>query len=282
MTPRSSGVAKSRGPKSLAPKSRTSKAVVDKHLYDGLFVRWMGRLEADLPMIFEIARQTRGPVLELGVGPGRVAIPLARRGFRVTGVDNSAAMLDEARARLAQTSRTVARRVTLLESDLRRLNLPAGFRLALLPFNTLCHFESLDEQDRVLAGASRALVPGGHLWISVFHLDPARPLGVVRAEPSPLPGESPGLPGSRTEAFFQQTYERSQQITEARYWLDTVGTDGLLRRDSLTLRLRWFHRFELERLVRAHGFQVRRVFGDFDGSDFADTSPQLIVLARKR
>ncbi|MGH7726018.1 MAG: class I SAM-dependent methyltransferase [Candidatus Eiseniibacteriota bacterium] len=258
--------------------------VRDVSLYDGLFVRWMGKLEADLPMILEIAKRTGGPILELGVGAGRVAIPLARRGHRVTGVDNARAMLDAARTRASTETLAARRRLTLLRQDLRRLRLGtrARFRLALLPFNTLSHFEDRGDQDRVIAGAAGALVRGGHLWISLFRFDPYRPTGVLRAEPSPLEGEAAGLPGSRTEAFFQQTFDRARQVTEVRYWLDTVTPDGTVRRETLNLSLRWFERFELERLVEAHGFEVRRVFGDFDGSEFGDGSPQLVLLARKR
>jgi SAM-dependent methyltransferase len=260
---------------------KTAPPVRDVALYDGLFERWMGRLEADLPMILEIARRARGPVLELGVGAGRVAIELARRGRTVTGVDDAPAMLQAARARLAQEKPAVRRRVTLVKGDLRRLRQPRKYRLALLAFNTLMHFESLEEQDRVLAGAARALVRGGWIWISLFNPDPTRPAGVVRAEAEPLPGEAPGLPGSRTEAFFQQSFDRAAQVTKVRFWLDTVAPDGLVRREALALRLRWFHRFELERLLVAHGFTLVKLFGDFDGSDYDDSSPQLIALARR-
>lgn len=256
----------------------------DVALYDGLFERWMGKLEADLPMVLEIAKRTGGPILELGAGAGRVAIPLARRGHRVTGVDNARAMLEALRGRLAHEPPAVRKRVTLLRRDLRRVRFAGRprFRLALLAFNTLCHFESIEDQNKVLAGAAKALVRGGTLWLSVFHLDPSRPTGVVRAEASPLEGEAPGLPGSRTEAFFQQAFDRARQVTDVRFWLDTVTPDGLLRRETLNLSLRWFHRFELERLLLANGFEVRRLFGDFDGSAFADGSPHLIALARRR
>ena len=257
--------------------------VEDVRLYDGLFLRWMGRLEADLPMILEIARQAKGPVLELGVGGGRVALPLARAGIEVTGVDNAPALLTACRARLAKETAAVRKRVTLVRGDLRDFKLPSRrrFRLVLLPFNTLMHFPMLADQDKVIAGAARALLPDGFLWISLFNPDTHRPVGVVRAEPSPLEGEAPGLPGSRTEAFFQQRFDAARQVTVARYWLDTVGTDGLVRRESLALELRWFHRFELERLLAAHGFVITAVFGDFDGSEYVDGCPQLLVLARK-
>lgn len=256
--------------------------VADVALYDGLFERWMGKLAADLPMILEVAKGAKGPVLELGVGAGRVAIELARRGHRVTGVDDSKAMLASLQRRLATETPAVRARVTVLRQDLRRLKLPRGkFRLALLPFNTFCHFETIADQDRVLAGAAHAVARGGWLWLSVFRVDPTRPTGVLRAEPSPLSGEAPGLPGSRTEVFFQQTFERATQVTEARVWLDTVAPDGLVRRETTQLHLRWFERYELERALATHGFVVRRLWGDFDGSDFGDTSPQIILLAQR-
>jgi len=267
-----------------APQAAPARAVVsDIRLYDGLFERLMGRLEADLPMILEIARRTGGPVLELGVGAGRVAVPLAREGFAVTGVDDAPAMLAALTARLANETRAVRGRVRLVCQDARRYRAARGERhaLALLPFNTLMHFVTLEDQDAVIAAAARALAPQGYLWISLFNPDAFRPAGVVRAEPSPLAGEAPGLPGSRTEAFFQQRFDYARQLMHARYWLDTVGVDGLVRRETMELALRWFHRFELERLLAAHGFKVHSVFGDFDGADYADGSPQLIVLAKK-
>ena len=259
------------------------RRVEDIALYDGLFVRWMDKLEADLPMILEFAKLTGGPILELGVGAGRVALRLAREGHAVTGVDDAPAMLAAFRKTLEAEPSSVRKRVTLVRGDLRRMKLPARprFRLALLPFNTLCHFESMADQDRVIGNAARALGPGGHLWVSVFTFDYARPMGVMRAEPSPLAGEEPGMPGSRTEAFFQQTVDRAAQVTTARYWLDTVAPDGVVRRQSMELRLRWFQRFELERLLLAHGLTPVATFGDFDGSEYVDGSPQLIVLARK-
>jgi SAM-dependent methyltransferase len=259
------------------------KPVADVALYDGLFERWMGRLASDLPMILEVAKQAKGEILELGVGPGRVAIPLARSGHRVTGVDDSRAMLRALGKRLAAERPAVQERVRWLRQDLRRLKVPRSrFRLVLVPFNTLCHFESMEDQDRVMAGAARARARGGWLWLSVFRVDHARPAGVMRAEPAPLPGEDPAIPGSRTEAFFQQSFEAAAQVTEARFWLDTVAPDGVVRRQSTTLRLRWFERFELERLLGAHGFTVRRLWGDFDGAEFGDASPQIVVLAQKR
>ena len=130
--------------------------------------------------------------------------------------------------------------------------------------------------------ARDAMPRGGWLWLSVFRMDHARPTGVLRAEPAPLPGEDPAIPGSRTEAFFQQTFEPATQVTEARFWLDTVAPDGVVRRQATTLRLRWFERFELERLLAAHGFAVTKTWGDFDGSEYGDASPHIVVLARKR
>jgi len=265
-----------------AAATKHAAPVTDVALYDGLFERWMGRLAADLPMILEIAKGARGPILELGVGAGRVAVELARRGHRVTGVDDSKPMLAALERRLAAETPAVRARVTALRQDLRRLKVPRGrFRLALLPFNTFCHFETIAEQDRVLAGAARAVGRGGWLWLSVFRVDPTRPTGVLRAEPSPLSGEAPGLPGSRTEVFFQQSFDRAAQVTEARFWLDTVAPDGLVRRQTTQLRLRWFERFELERALATNGFTVRRLWGDFDGSDFDDASPQIILLAQR-
>src|SRR5256885_14498779 len=79
-----------------------------------------------------LARMTGGPILELGVGTGRVAIPLAKDGHEVVGIDRSEAMLKRAEAH-ARRARVTVR---LIESDMRTFSLDRAFALITIPFNT--------------------------------------------------------------------------------------------------------------------------------------------------
>src|SRR2546421_744752 len=85
----------------------------------------------DLDLYFAVAGRTGGPILELGIGSGRIAVPLAAAGYRVTGVDLDPAMLRRARERAARGGRKAEANLTLVEGDARDLPPTIGtFRLA--------------------------------------------------------------------------------------------------------------------------------------------------------
>lgn len=104
-------------------------------------------------------------MLELGVGTGRLAIPLAERGLQVWGVDASAAMLDRLAAKPGGAL------VTGVQGDLASMRLPAGapaFGLAFAAFNTLCMLPDEGSQRSCLELVASAVAPGAHLVLEVF------------------------------------------------------------------------------------------------------------------
>ncbi|HEY6571372.1 MAG TPA: class I SAM-dependent methyltransferase [Candidatus Limnocylindrales bacterium] len=117
----------------------------------------------DLDLYLALAGRTGGPVLELAVGSGRLAVPLAISGLAVTGVDVDPAMIARARAAADRAGATVARRVRLVRDDARTVRLPdAGdFRLAVIPLNSIFLMGTRREQGQAIATLAAHLAPGG-------------------------------------------------------------------------------------------------------------------------
>ena len=109
-----------------------------------------------------------GRVLELGIGTGRVALPLAARGISVAGVDASAAMAERLRAKPGGESVPVA------IGDMAQVPVGGRFRLVYLVFNTLFGLLSQERQAECFGNVARALEPGGMLVIECFVPDVAR------------------------------------------------------------------------------------------------------------
>ena len=128
---------------------------------------WCRSVTEDIPFYVELALETGGPVLELGVGSGRIAVPVALAGVDVVGVDTSATMLELARARGAPH----ALELRLVQADMRELPDLGSFGLVIIPFRALLHLRDDAERLAVLRGAARALEPGGTLAFDVFHPD---------------------------------------------------------------------------------------------------------------
>jgi SAM-dependent methyltransferase len=230
----------------------------------------------DVPFYLRLADDVGGPVLELGAGTGRVTEALARSGHHVVAVDAAPAMLERARERLAAAG--VADRARLVEADMRSLELGERFPLVVAPFNALMHAYTLDDQDRVLEGVLRHLEDGG---VFAFDLYVPRfgPQGVVRVEPELGASLSAG-PGERHDVFLVQEVDEVAQVATTTYFHDRVGEGGVVSRRVTVLRQRYYTRFEVERLCRAHGLRLE-VYGGFDRSRYGAASAVMACLARR-
>jgi SAM-dependent methyltransferase len=129
--------------------------------------RWCRSVTEDIAFYVDLAIESGGPVLELGVGSGRVAVPTALAGVPVVGIDLSNDMLDLAWARALPHSADVR----LVRADMRDLPDLGRFALVTVPFRALLHLRDDEERLSVLVAARERLLPGGRLAFDVFHPD---------------------------------------------------------------------------------------------------------------
>jgi SAM-dependent methyltransferase len=233
----------------------------------------------DLDFFRNLAARTGGPALEVGCGTGRVLLPLARAGLRLTGVDLSPAMLERARARLAAAG--LLQRVRLVEADARTMALDERFRMAFVALNTFMHFTTPEAQSGTLERIQRYLVPGGLLALDLFNphpdlLDDADGR-LIHDFTRPGPTE-----GAVTTRFHSQRVDPATQTLEISFFYDEVGADGLLRRTVAPFDLHYFTRREIELLLERCGFAVENVYGSYELDAYWAGSPKLIVVAARR
>ena len=235
--------------------------------------------EEDLGLILELAESAGGPVVELGCGTGRVMLALAANGFRVTGIDVSPALLDVARRKLAAAG--VSERVTLTHGDLRAPGLPEGaFALGICTSNTLMHLTTPGDQLEALRAAQRLLRPGAALLIDLFNPDIQRLLEVsgVMELADRWDDEASG---GEVLKWSVRSVDLAEQLQETTFIYEEIAPDGGTRRTVCPFTLRFLWRNEGELMLRAAGFAVEEVWGDFYGSPYDNTGDHLIFLARK-
>jgi SAM-dependent methyltransferase len=198
-----------------------------------------------------------GPVLELGVGTGRVAVPLAERGLEVVGIDASAAMLD----RLA--AKSDGRPVRGIRGDFADVEAEGQYSLILVAADTLFMLPSQDEQVRCLQNASERLTPSGVLVIEAFVPGATRYLKghdtVVRHV-----GADTVLLGVATHDPVEQRLEAQQIVVRA---------DGI-RLIPGVLRYAW--PAELDLMARVAGLRLRHRWSDWRGAPFTASSARHI------
>jgi SAM-dependent methyltransferase len=158
---------------------------VDDSLYDDPFyyrLLFDGRSH-DLPFYQQLAKRCDGPILELGVGTGRVAFALARAGHEVVGVDSSESMLAVLRDRVCDESREVGERLTSICGDACAIDVGRQFPLVLFPFNGMAHLHYEEERQLLLANVARHLQPSGRFAFDVTVPDPALLEGATSTVP---------------------------------------------------------------------------------------------------
>jgi SAM-dependent methyltransferase len=224
----------------------------------GLYDAWSRSVTEDIEFYVDEARAAGGPVVELGVGTGRVAVPVAEAGVRVIGVDSSAGMLAVARRRAAEAG--VAHLVDLRLGDLCRPPVSERVRLVTAPFRSLLHLDTDAARSEALAAVRELLDPGGRFVFDVF-----------------APGRED------IEATHERWLEREPGIWERAHWdearrvltLDVSGEAG-----TTSMRLAWLPPDRWRELLEGAGFEVLACYGWFDRRPFAGDEDTVWIARR--
>jgi SAM-dependent methyltransferase len=234
--------------------------------YEGfaeIYDEWSEHMTEDVAFYVDLARETEGPLVELAVGNGRVAIPVARdTGRKVIGIDLSPAMLAQARER----AEAEGVELELRQGDMRELELDEPAGLIYSPFRSLLHLPSWRDRRLVFERVAAALRPGGRFAWNAFVFDPE-----IAAR---LSDEV------RPHAENSRIWERSQYVPSDNR-IDITAWVGEPGQGERKLSLWWINRSEWEGLIDVAGLEVEALYGDFDRRPLDDESGEFVWVARK-
>jgi ubiquinone/menaquinone biosynthesis C-methylase UbiE len=230
----------------------------------------------DLDMYHGFAGRCGSPILEVGCGTGRVAIPLASAGYRVTGVDFSPAMLAIARQKTINSQ--VRGQLTLVEADARRLSLPDHYTLAIIATNTFGMFLTYADQSALLGSIRQILKPGGLLVIDIFNPD----LSLLSVENGQLFHDftrTDPVTGATIMKMHSRRVDLGEQLIHVMFIYDELAADGTVKRTLFPFGTRYFFLPEIELLVKDSGYLLEAVYGSYDLDTFSSESDRMIIVA---
>lgn len=236
-----------------------------------------GDFEEDLDLYLPFAERTGGPVLDAMCGTGRVLLPLARAGHSVVGVDISPAMVGLTRAKIE--AEQLGQRAHASAADIRTLDLPERFALAIVAMNSLMHLPTGDDQRAALQSLRRHLRPDGLLIVDLFNPDPhelVADAGVLVHAKSFRSSS-----GTQVQKWVLRRTDFAAQTHYVEFLYDEIGADRSVRRDILPFTMRWLYRFELEYLLEQCGLKLEAIFGSYDLDDYTSSGERLIAVARR-
>ncbi|HTS15559.1 MAG TPA: methyltransferase domain-containing protein [Candidatus Sulfotelmatobacter sp.] len=234
----------------------------------------------DLDLYLALAAREGDPILELAVGSGRLAVPLAGAGHAVTGVDDDPAMLARAAARWTAAGGRAAGTLDLVTADLLTVELGAHFRLAFLALNSLFLMGTYERQTAAVHALARHLRPGGLAVVDVW-LPSADELAAYDAR---LALEWLRLDDAGTHQVAKQGSARLDTAA-ATVTLTTVFDrwpvdGGPLERLARTDELRLVTAAELTAMARAAGLRVEMLAGDYRMEPFGPGAERVLLLGR--
>jgi SAM-dependent methyltransferase len=213
---------------------------------------WASEMTDDVPYYVDLVREADGPVVELMVGTGRVAIPAVREtGRPILGIDSSPAMLSVAR------ERSVGLPLELRLGDVRELELEEPAALIYIPFRSLLHLHGWHEKRTVFERVAASLRPGGRFAFNAFAFS------------------------HRVAATLDGATQERGGIVTTMHYAPADNRVDIVRDDGVEIRLWWATRSEWEGLLEVAGLEIEAQYGWFDKRPLEDDSQELVFVARK-
>lgn len=251
--------------------------------FAGVFGVWAataGSTAANRAFYLEAYRTAApGPVVELGVGDGRLVVEAVRAGRDMWGVEGSAAMLDLCRVRAEAEG--VSDRLHLLHADFARFELPEPATLVTMPYHTMPHLLERETKLAVLRHIHDQLRPGGQFLYDDFVITPER-LSAMREVQ--LRARYRNDEGQDTLFWVTSLVDEASQRIQAMTWEDVLDDHGVLvRRQYRPLTFSWLTPAQSEALLVEAGFRIEACWGDFRRSPFDEASAeeQVWLVSRK-
>src|SRR5215469_2429894 len=213
---------------------------------------WAAHMTEDVAHYVSLAREADGPIVELMVGSGRVAIEVVREtGKPLLGIDSSPAMLEIARERAAGLP------LELRLGDIRDLELEDPAALIYVPFRSLLHVRGWHDRRRVFERVAASLRPGGRFGFNAFVFS------------------------HTVAAQIDGTTQDQNGIVHTLRYVPADNRIDITRDNGATLSLWWATRAEWEGLIDVAGLEVEALYGGFERKPYTDESFETVWVTRK-
>lgn len=226
------------------------------------FERWDAAAKEVDSLIKTLEVRPGMEILDLCCGPGRHSLDLARRGYKVTGVDRTAHYLDIARDKAAWEGLEIE----WVQEDMRRFVRTESFDIVLNMFTTFGYFEDMEDERKVVQNVFQSLKPGGRWIIDLIGKEVLARIYQPRD----------WMEKNDTIMMEERIPSPNWSHMDMRWILFRDG-----RKEEFKLRLRLFSAVELAGLLTSVGFSKVESFGDLDGGPYDSKAKRLITVATK-
>ena len=233
---------------------------------------------SDIEFYKSLCIASGGPILEIGVGTGRIALPLSEYGLEVVGIDLYEPMIKAAHKR-ALESAPLKGKLQLIQADMRNFDLGRKFPIVTIPARTLLLATSEQEQFQTLCNAAKHLNHDGTMAFNLFYPDP----DMLHDDPNKefLLEVIDKSEGGRYVLTAKNQFDLENQINDGTQIVEEFDSEGnLLKRVELTVVVRYLYPEQITKLLDRVGLKLLEIWGDFEGGELNEQSEEIVILAR--
>lgn len=221
----------------------------------------------DIPFWLQMSKMYGSPILELACGTGRITVPLCNEGHKITGIDISKSMINQAKSKIENEDRA-----EFLIGDVRDFNLEQMFGLIIFPFNSMSHLISTDDIERTFDCVKKHLLPEGKFIIDLFNPN----LNLLNR---PTDQHFPHVQyynsaGELIEVTEKNAYDSASQVNKLKFYYTKDGE--LLKVESIDMRM--YFPQELEAILKYNGFKVDYKYGNYQLGRFTSHSDKQLIV----
>jgi SAM-dependent methyltransferase len=236
-------------------------------------------IKKDVYTYLEAAQGIKGKILDVCCGSGRVAVPMAKQGHDVVGIDISSTLLKKLEGHAASLPADVRKHLQWSHQDARNFKLKSKFDMALIAFNSLNCIGEFAGQLSTIACIANHLKPGGKLYLDIINPFTNQMHGVDKHR---MMFERTNLENGLTyQRFMRATPMDADQCQQFHGWYDEIQQDGTLKRYPYSMRWRLIFKSEIMLMLGLHGFKIVRLEGDFDKRPYSLSSMRMVIAAEK-
>lgn len=231
---------------------------------------------SDIALLEKWAAKTKGDIIDIACGTGRATIPLAQKGYRITGVDIHRGMLNQARKKAEDLDISIE----WVEQDCTQLQLDIEAGLVYTVGNSFQHFLTNEAQDGLLSSIRTHLKDGG-----IFIFGTRYPNTVELLAPDKEEYEKTYIDTStqmKVDVFHHSEYDSLTQIQHNVTTRKFYNEDGdIVEERKTNIALRYVFPKEMERLLHHHGFTIKHIYKDWDETPLDRESNEMVYICEK-
>lgn len=251
----------------------------DSHLYD-LDNREI--MKIDIPFYLEYASRSKGDILELGCGTGRVTIPLAEAGYEIWGIELSDTMIEQFKSKIKNLPQKTAERIHLIKGDMSNFTIDRKFPLIIIPIRSFQILNDENLENTCLHSIYNHMTDEGYFILDIGNFNKIKEnSGGNNDEVFDWENTDPKTGNRVSRYHIIERIDKEKQVVFIKKIYRITKQDGSIEKIDKHIQWKYFYEDQAKKLLTYNGFNIVKEMGSYNGSPLNEGTEFIFVCQKK-